>query len=47
MYFMYFNFVDNDCVYDSYAFITHVIKLVVMGSVAGRPSLGLPSSPGA
>ena len=47
MYFMCFNFVENDCVYKNYAFIAHVIKLVVMGSVAGRPSLGLLSSPGA
>ena len=41
MYFMCFNFVENDCVYKNYAFIAHMIKLVVMGSVAGRPSLGL------
>ena len=45
MYFMWFNFVENDCVYKMYAFIAHVIKLVAMGSVAGRPSLGLLSSP--
>ena len=44
---MCFNFVENDCVYENYAFIAHVIKLVVMGSVVRRPSLGLLSSPGA
>ena len=43
---MCFNFVENDCVYKNYAFIAHVIKLVVIGSVAGRSSLGLLSSPG-